>query len=63
MGGMDVVVIIDKDQVKIGGVAEFFAAKFAVGYRCELRRLPVTRLQARPGAFNHQAEHLVGKLA
>ena len=54
-------VVVEEDQVEVGGVAELLAAELAVGDHREARLLAVARAQLRPAQLQRHAEHAVGE--
>src|SRR5581483_9878532 len=54
-------VVVEKDEVEVGGVAELLAAELAVGDHREPGRALEAPRQARPGFFQRDLEHEVGE--
>ena len=58
-----VLVIVEKNDVEVGGVAEFLAAEFAVAHDRKSRLFAVTHAQRIPGEPQHFFQHAAGEIA
>ncbi len=57
--GVGVIVIIQKDQIEIGNIPEFFAAQFAIADDRERRRVAVTLFQAIPSQIRYRTKNQI----
>jgi len=55
-------IVVEENQVEIGGIAEFLAAEFSIADDGETRRLDVTLVQLAPGELEGQFEHDIGQV-
>ncbi len=57
------IVVVKKNDVQIGRIAELFAAEFAVADDGELVLFPMASLQALPAGFEHFFQDQIGQMA
>src|SRR5207245_3824597 len=55
-------VLVKKDEIEIGGVAQFLAAELAVADDRKTRLVPMTHAQLRPAQLQRQLQHDVGEI-
>ena len=61
VGGVRVVVVVQKDYVQVRGVAQLLAAQFAVAHHGKLWRVAVALGDVQPGMAHGDIQHQVGQ--